>query len=68
MKWNISKIKHHNYDIKPASVLDSFGVDSWKHVILGDFFANKWWSLLQEFPILPPENDVLQKVLTHKRS
>ena len=43
---------------------NSFGVNSQKHVILGDLMQNKRWFLLREchfFLFLPPENEFLQK-------
>ena len=39
-KWNISKIKHCSYELL-TSILNSFGVSSWKLVILGNFLQRK---------------------------
>ena len=42
MKWNISKIKTTQlWSTRPASMLNSFGVNSWKPVNLGGFWQRK---------------------------
>ena len=49
--------------IKPASIFKSFGVNSWKPVILGVSFQKKLIFItgMLFFLLLPPENEFLQK-------
>ena len=69
MKWNTSKIKHHNYEVLLnlqvqliVLVLTHGNLYSW------EIFAKKRWFLLQEchffYFFLLPENDFLQKFWT----
>ena len=43
MKLNISKIKHHTYEVLNLQVyiLNSFGINSWRPVKLRDFLQRK---------------------------
>ena len=63
-EFNISKIKHHSYEVLNQQV---YFIVLVKPVILGDFFEKKMCILLQEcdfFLLLPPENDFLQTFWT----
>ena len=48
--------------MKPPSILNSFGVKSWKPVIMGDFLQRKgdFYHRNAIFLILPPVNEFLQ--------
>ena len=65
--WSISKIKHHTYKVLNLQVyIISFGVNSWKPVILRDFLLKKviFITGMLFFLLLPPSNEFLQKFWT----
>ena len=56
------------WSIKPANILNSFGVKSWKSVILGDFLQRKgdFITGVSFFLLSPTWKWIFTKVLNHK--
>ena len=70
MKWNISRIKCHNYKVLNLQVyLNSFGVNLWKPVILGHFLQKRWLYFKNAiFSTFTLWKWISTKVLNHKYS
>ena len=59
------------WSIKPASILNSFGVNSWKPVVVGDFLQRKGDFYYRNNTIsstFTPWKRIFTKVLNHKYS
>ena len=58
-------LKPQLWSIKPASIIYSFGVNSWKPVILGDLLQKcDFFTVMPFFLLLAPDNEFLQKFWT----
>ena len=70
MKRNISRVKYHNYKVLNLQVyLNSFGVNSWKPVILGHFLQKRWFYYKNAiFSTFTLWKWIFTKVLNHKCS